>query len=122
MLYISERFSTFLCLLGTENYKNLVGVLSLLFWNGHYSQNHVKCSRPLCSLPGLQGQKNFADAIINILIPTKSIIEKNCYDQLFINEVVKIFTFHFDESVIKFLFSKSFSDFDEILVSCAQIS
>ena len=24
-----------------------------------YSQNHVKCSRPLCSLPGLQGQKKF---------------------------------------------------------------
>ena len=30
---------------------------------------------------------------------TKSIIGKNCHDQLFINEVVKIFTFQFDESV-----------------------
>ena len=44
----------------------------------------IKCSRLISSLLGLQGQKNFADAIIKILIPTKSIIEKNCYDQLFI--------------------------------------
>ena len=42
-----------------------------------YSQNHVKCSRPLCSLPGLQGQKFFADAIINFLILFKSISDKN---------------------------------------------
>ena len=74
----------------------------------YYSQNHVKCSRPLCSLPGLQGQKFFADAIINFLIPFKSISDKNWYDQLFINEVVKIFTFHFDESVIKFYWVKVF--------------
>ena len=46
--------------------------------------------------------KLFADAIIKILIPTKSISDKNCYDQLFINEVVKILTFQFDESVTKF--------------------
>ena len=38
------------------------------------------------------------------------------------NEVVKIFTFQFDESVIKFYLVKVFPDFDEILVSCAQIS
>ena len=39
-----------------------------------------------------QGQKKFADAIIKILIPTKSISDKNCCDQLFtsINEVVDI--------------------------------
>ena len=67
----------------------------------YYSQNHVKCSRPLCSLPGLQGQTIFADAIIKILIPTKYISDKNCYDQLFINKVV-LFTFQFDESVTKF--------------------
>ena len=73
-----------------------------------YSQNHVKCSRPLCSLPGLQGQKIFADAIINFLIPFKSISDENSYDQLFINEVVKIFTFQFDESVIKFYLVKVF--------------
>ena len=66
-----------------------------------YSQNHVKCSRPLYSLPGLQGQNVFADAIINFLIPFKSISNKNSYDQLFINEVV-IFTFQFGESVTKF--------------------
>ena len=73
-----------------------------------YSQNHVKCSRPLCSLPGLQGPKFFADAIINFLIPFKSISDENSYDQLFINEVVKIFTFQFDESVIKFYLVKVF--------------
>ena len=67
-----------------------------------YSQTRIKCSRPICSLPGLQGQKIFADAIIKILISTKSISDKNCYDQLFINKVVKIFTFQFDESVTKF--------------------
>ena len=67
-----------------------------------YSQTRVKCSRPISSLPGLQGQKNLADAIIKILIPTKCISDKNCYDQLFINEVVKIFMFQFDESVTKF--------------------
>ena len=44
-----------------------------------------------------------------ILIPTKSIIEKNCYDQLFINEVVNIFTFQFDESVTKFYVVKVLS-------------
>ena len=38
-----------------------------------YSQNHVKCSRLLCSPPG---QKLFADAIINFLIPYKSIRDK----------------------------------------------
>ena len=86
----------------------------------YYSQNHVKCSRPLCSLPGLQGQKIFADAIINFLIPFSSISDKNSYDQLFINEVV----FHFPiwRKCHKILFSKIFSDFDEILVSSAQIS
>ena len=77
----------------------------------YYSQNHVKCSRPLCSLPGLQGQKIFADAIINFLIPLKSISDKNSYDHLFINEVVKIFTFQFDESVIKFYLVKVFQIF-----------
>ena len=35
-------------------------------------------------------------------MPFKSISDENSYDQLFINEVVKIFTFQFDESVIKF--------------------
>ena len=54
-------------------------------------------------------KKISADAIIKILIPTKSIIEKNCYDQLFINEVVKIFTFQFDESVTKFYVVKVLS-------------
>ena len=58
-----------------------------------YSQNHVKCSRPLCSLPGLQGQNFFADAIISFLILFESISDKNWYDELFINKVVKIFTF-----------------------------
>ena len=67
-----------------------------------YSQTRIKCSRPISSLRGLQGHKIFADAIIKILIATKSIIGKNCHDQLFINEVVKIFTFQFDESVTKF--------------------
>ena len=67
-----------------------------------YSQTRIKCSRPISSLRGLQGHKNFADAIIKILIATKSIIGKNCHDQLFINEVVKFFTFQFDESVTKF--------------------
>ena len=74
-----------------------------------YSQTRIKCSRPISSLPGFQGQKIFADAIIKILIPTKSIIEKNCYNQLFINEVVKIFTFQFDESVTKFYVVKVLS-------------
>ena len=56
-------------------------------------------------------------------MPTISISDKNWYDQLFINEVVKIFTFQFGESVTKFyLRSKSFIDFDEISVSCGQIS
>ena len=87
-----------------------------------YSQTRIKCSRPFSSLPGLQGHKIFADAIIKILIPTKSISDKNCYDQLFINEVVKIFTFQFDESVTKFYTSKSFIDFDEIFIGCGQIS
>ena len=80
----------------------------MLLIQQYYSQNHVKCSRPLCSLPGLQGQKFFADAIINFLIPFKSVSDKNSYDQLFINEVVKIFTFQFDESVIKFYLVKVF--------------
>ena len=71
-----------------------------------YSQNHVKCSRPLCSLPGLQGQK--IDAIINFLILFKSISDKSWYDQLFINEVVKIFTFQYDKSVTKFYIVKDF--------------
>ena len=71
-----------------------------------YSQKHVQCSRPLCSLPGLQGPKIFADAIINFLIPFKSISDKNSYGQLFINEVVKIFTFQFGESVTKFYIVK----------------
>ena len=68
----------------------------------YYSETRIKCSRPISSLPGLQGQKFFADAIIKILIPTKSISDKNWYEQLLINEVVKIFTFQFDESVTKF--------------------
>ena len=91
-----------------------------------YSQNHVKCSRPLCSLPGLQGQKIFADAIINFLIPFKSVSDKNSYDQLFINEVVKIFTFQFDESVFfeKFYLVKVFQILMKFwtTLSCAQIS
>ena len=103
-----------LCLL---YYKHATGWNHQLFWchfggtakaTYYYSQNHVKCSRPLCSLPGLQGQKFFADAIINFLIPFKSISDKNSYDHLFINEVVKIFTFQFDESVIKFYVVKVF--------------
>ena len=68
----------------------------------NYSQTREKCSRPISSLRGLQGQKNLANAIIKILILTKSIIGKNCHDQLFINEVVKFFTFQFGESVTKF--------------------
>ena len=68
----------------------------------HYSQTRIKCSRPISSLPGLQGYKIFADAIIKILISTKSISDKNCYDELFINKVVQIFTFQFGESVTKF--------------------
>ena len=75
---------------------------SVLIIYYYYSQTCIKCSRLISSLLGLQGQKFFSDAIIKILIPTKSIIEKNCLDQLFINEVVKIFTFQFDESVTKF--------------------
>ena len=73
-----------------------------------YSQNHVKCSRQLCSLPGLQGQKIFADAIINFLIPFKSISDQNWNNRLFINEVVKILTFQFGESVTKFYVVKYF--------------
>ena len=74
----------------------------------NYSQTRIKCSRPLCSLPGLQGQNFFADAIINFLILFKSIRDKNWYDQLFIHEVVKLFTFQFDESVIKVYLVKVF--------------
>ena len=85
--------------------------------NPLYIQNHAKCSRPLCSLPGLQGQNFFADAIINFLMPFKSISDKNWYDQLFINEVVKIFTFHFDESIIKFYLVKVF----QILMKFLQV-
>ena len=77
---------------------NLVKTSQILM----YSQTCEKCSRPISSLRGLRGQKIFADAIIKILIPTKSISDKNCYDQLFINEVVKVFTFQFGESVTKF--------------------
>ena len=58
---------------------------------------------------GLQGQKKFADAIIKILIPTKYIFDKNCYNQLFINEVVKNFTFQFDERITKFYVVKVLS-------------
>ena len=68
---------------------------------GGYSQTREKCSRPISSLRDLQGQKFFADAIIKILIPTKSISDKNWYDQLH-NEVVKFFTFQFGKSVTKF--------------------
>ena len=46
--------------------------------------------------------KKFLRMQLNFLIPFKSISDENSYDQLFINEVVKIFTFQFDESVIKF--------------------
>ena len=87
-----------------------------------YSQTRIKCSRPISSLRGLQGHKIFADAIIKILIPTKSIIDKNWYDQLFINKVVKIFTFQFNESVTKFYLVKVLSDFDEIFIGCGQVS
>ena len=87
-----------------------------------YSQTRIKCSRLISSLPGLQGYKIFADAIIKILISTKSINDKKCYDQLFIIKVVQIFTFQFDESVTKFYVSKSFIDFDEIFIGCGQIS
>ena len=74
-----------------------------------YSQTRIKCSRPISSLLGLQGQNFFADAIIKILISTKSISDENCYDQLFINKVVQIFTFQFDESVAKFYVVKVLS-------------
>ena len=67
-----------------------------------YSPTRLKCSRPISSLSGLQGLENFADAIINFLMPTKSISDKNWYDQLFINKVVQIFTFQFGKSVTKF--------------------
>ena len=80
-----------------------------LFTTTHYSQTRMKCSQPISSLPGLQGYKIFADAIMKILISTKSINDKNCYDQLFINKVVQIFTFQFDESVTKFYLVKVLS-------------
>ena len=71
----------------------------------------MKCSRPLCSLPGLQGQKIFADANNKLFNTFQIISDENSYDQLFINEVVKIFTFQFDESVMKFYLVKVFQIF-----------
>ena len=65
--------------------------------------------------------KKIADPIINFFMPTKSIGDRNRYDQLFINEVVKIITFRFGESVTK-IYVVIFFDFDEIFVSCGQIS
>ena len=35
--------------------------------------------------------------------------DKNCYDQLFINKVVRIFTFQFDKSFTKFYVLKVLS-------------
>ena len=67
-----------------------------------YSQTREKCSRPISSLRGLHGPKILANAIIRFLVPFKYISDKNWYNQLFINEVVKIFTFQFGESVTKF--------------------
>ena len=90
--------------------------------NIYYSQTRIKCWRPISSRPGLQGHKIFADAIIKILISTKSIIDKNCYDQLFINKVVQIFPFQFDESVTKFYVVKVLSIVMEIFIGCGQIS
>ena len=80
-----------------------------LYFECIYSQTRIKCSRLISSLPGLQGYKIFADAIIKILISTKSINDKKCYDQLFINKVVQIFTLQFDESVTKFYLVKVLS-------------
>ena len=37
-----------------------------------------KCLWPIPSLPDLQGQTIFVDAIINSLLPTKFISDKNC--------------------------------------------
>ena len=71
-----------------------------------YSPTRIKCSRSICRLPGLEGQTIFEDAIIKILIPTKSISDKNCYNQLFINEVEV--TFQFGESATKFYLVKGF--------------
>ena len=77
-LYVADRLSKYV----------LYYMLSMLFTvRYYYSQTRIKCSRPISSLRGLQGHKIFADAIIKILIATKSIIGKNCHDQLFINEV-----------------------------------
>ena len=103
MLFYMDACSL-LVILYIDNYQKSC---SICLWHieiewVYYSKTRIKCSRLISSLLGLQGQKFFADAIIKILIPTKSIIEKNCYDQLFINEVVKIFTFQFDENVTKF--------------------
>ena len=96
---------------------------SLIFFSCIAIQSKpCKMFAPTLQPPGLQGQKFFASAIINFLIPFKYISDENSYNQLFINRVVKIFTFQFDESVIKFHLVNFFSDFDEILVSCAQIS
>ena len=53
--------------------------------------------------------KIFADAIIKILIHTKSIIEKKMLRPTFFYEVEKIFTFQFDESVTKFYVVKVLS-------------
>ena len=53
---------------------------SYYYW---YSPARLKCSRPISSLPGVQGQKFFAVTIINFLMPTKFISVKNWWDQLF---------------------------------------
>ena len=91
-----------------EKQRNFFSSSSLFFFC-IYSQTRIKCSQPISSLRGLQGHKIFAGAIIKILISTKSISDKNCYDQLFINKVVQIFTFQFDESVTKFYVAKVLS-------------
>ena len=99
----------------TVSIKYITGSFVLNSYNDTwYSQTRIKCSRPISSLRGLQGHKIFADAIIKILIATKSIIGKNCHDQLFINEVVKNFHFSIWRKRHKILCSKSFIDFDEI--------
>ena len=58
-----------------------------------------------------KAKKFFADAIINFLIPFKSISDKNSYDQLFINEVVKIFYFPIWQKHHKILCSKRYFRF-----------
>ena len=64
----------------------------------------IKCSRPISSLPGLQG---IAKKKLRMQFKNFNTY-KTLIDQLFINKVVKIFTLQFDESIIKFYLVKVF--------------